>query len=48
MLRKKIFPVGETNSEPEKGLKNVIQRRDDTHGYQFWLGTGNGNIMVGK
>jgi len=48
VLQKGIFPMGEINSEPEKGLKNVIQGRDDTYGYQFWLGTGNGNFVVGK
>jgi len=40
--------MGETNNEPEKGLKNVIHGRDNTDGYQFWLGTGNGYIVVGE
>lgn len=40
--------MGKINRETEEGLQDVIQGRDDTHGYQFWLGTGNGNIVVGK
>jgi hypothetical protein len=38
-----MYPIRKTTRETEEGLQDVMQGRDDTHGYQFWLGTGNGN-----
>jgi hypothetical protein len=40
--------MGTTRGKEGEESSDVIQGRDDTYGYQFWIGTGNGNIVVGE
>jgi hypothetical protein len=40
--------MGTTRGKEGEESSDVIQGRDNTYRYQFRLGTGNGDIVVGK